>query len=147
MGKKSREQTIRIIEDIKKYRNSEDKVYSEAEIMQLLSIPLRSYKRYIKEIHDQDKEAWLNVTRTQLEPELIKLKTSLEHTYKVMKEDLENKAQTTQDKAIACSAKDDARLSIVQLITEGPDYVKKVDDFIQDNNPKKKMDIKRETPK
>jgi hypothetical protein len=49
--------------------------------MDTLGIPLRSYRIYVSEIHKDDKIAWLLTSRTQLEPELLKLKESFENTY------------------------------------------------------------------
>jgi hypothetical protein len=54
---------------------------NDREIMDTLGIPLRSYRIYVSEIHKDDKIAWLLTSRTQLEPELLKLKESFENTY------------------------------------------------------------------
>ncbi len=125
--------TIRIIEDIRKYR---EKNYPDKEIQHTLGLTDRMWQRYNKLVNDADKAAWLNITRTQLEPELINLKQSLEDTYRVAKEEVE-KAKTTEERLLACESKDGARLDIIRLITEGPDYVKKVDEYVTEKDSKK----------
>jgi hypothetical protein len=71
-----RDRAIASIRQLKK----EDR--NDKEIMDTLGIPLRTYRRYVAEIHKDDKMAWLLTSRTQLEPELLKLKESLEGTYR-----------------------------------------------------------------
>ena len=137
-NKKTKEQLDRILDDIKRLRNDK----TEQEIMGLLAIEYRTFRRYMEIINKQDKEAWLNITRTQLEPELLKLKSSLEHTYNKALEEVDN-ATNTQDRLLALETKDDARLNIVHLITEGPDYIKHVDEYVKENQ--KKMVTKPET--
>jgi hypothetical protein len=44
----------------------------------------------------------------------------------------------------SCTAKDDARLSIVHLLTEGPEMIQKVEGLLNENKKKRKMDIQRE---
>jgi len=44
----------------------------------------------------------------------------------------------------SCSAKDDARLSIVTLLTEGPEMIRKVEGLLSENKKKRKMDTQRE---
>src|SRR5688500_17528793 len=100
--------------------------------MGILGIKIRQFQRYIKTIHERDKEAWLNVTRTQLEPELLRLKKSLEKTHRIADDEAEKEGKTTEEILAARQAADDARLSIVQLITEGPDYVKHIDEYVQE---------------
>lgn len=98
---------------------------SSEDIMSTLKIPLRSYRRYCSTIYKQRKEVWYSITSQQLEHELLRLKDSLEHTYRTalaMSEDPEY-----NDRLQALQAKDDARLSIVQLLEEGPEYSKKVE--------------------
>ena len=132
-----KEKTIRILEDIRKYRNSQDRQYSDEEIRSILGIKIRMYQRYLEIIHKQDKEAWLNVTRTQLEPEMLKLKASYEETYQTAKEEVQN-ATTTQDKLLASECKDGARLDIIRLLTDGPEYVKKIDEYVTEKHSKQK---------
>jgi hypothetical protein len=75
-----KDRAIASIRQLKK----EDRNYREK--MDTLGIPLRSHRRYVSEIHKDDKIAWLLTSRTQLEPELLKLKESFEETYKRARE-------------------------------------------------------------
>lgn len=148
MPKKSKEHVANIVSKIRQYRKQG---LSEDQIKHDLALIDRTYQRYDKIIREQDHEAWLNVTKNELEPELLKLKSSLEDTYKIA-DDL-SKQKVTEENHImitdileACKAKDDARLSIVQLITEGPDYINHVDEAVGKKETKQ-MDTKTETAK
>jgi hypothetical protein len=99
-------------------------------MMDTLGIALRSYRRYVAEIHKDDKIAWLLTSRTQLEPELLKLKESFENTYDRALE--LSKDDSKYDVLMALSAKDEARANIVKLLVEGPQYVKQVEEALAD---------------
>ncbi len=131
----------RILHDI---RNLKDSNNTDREIMEILAIPtLTTYHRYLSKIHKQNKEAWLRVTMDEYETELLKLKGSLEDTYRKAKaiSESENDVLSVLE---ACQAKDDARLSIVHLLTEGPEMIKRVEGLLSENKKKRKMDIQRE---
>ena len=80
----------------------------------------------------------------EYETELLKLKGSLEDTYRKAKAISEWKNDDYISILEACQAKDDARLSIVHLLTEGPEMIKKVEGLLSENKKKRKMDIQRE---
>jgi Tfp pilus assembly protein PilE len=112
--------------------------------MEILAIPIPTYRRYVQKIHKQNKEAWLSLTRNEYENELLKLRESLEDTYRKAKEISEQHERDSMEILEACSAKDDARLSIVTLLTEGPEMVAKVDGLLSEQKKKRKMDTERE---
>jgi len=132
----------RILHDI---RNLKDSNNTDREIMEILAIPIPTYRKYVARIHKQNKEAWLRVTMDEYETELLKLKGSLEDTYRKAKaiSETENDVISVLE---ACQAKDDARLSIVHLLTEGPEMIKKVEGLLSENkkDKKRKMDTQRE---
>ena len=97
---------------------------TDAEIISILKIPQRTLTRYKQRICDQNKQIWAKLVEEQLEGALIKLKDSLESTYQIslaMSEDPECK-----DRIEALHCKDDARLSIVQLLSEYSEFKRKV---------------------
>ena len=130
----------RILYDI---RNLKDSNNTDREIMEILAIPTITYRRYVARIHKQNKEAWLRVTMDEYETELLKLKGSLEDTYRKAKAISETEKDVISVLE-ACQAKDDARLSIVHLLTEGPEMIRKVEGLLSENKKKRKMDIQRE---
>lgn len=94
--------------------------------MNTLKIPLRTYRRYTASIHKQNQEIWYSLVRDELCTELLKLRSSLEDTYKIAKELCEKPDLGTGDTLEALQAKDSARLSVVQLLVEGTSYLAKV---------------------
>jgi len=141
MGNKSQVDTDRILHDIRQLKDSNN---TDREIMDILTIPIYSYRRYCAKIHKQNKEAWLDVTRNEYETELLKLKGSLEHTYATALKISEDIEQDSIDRIAALQSKDDARLSIVHLLTEGPEMIKKVEGLLSETKKQRKMDIQRE---
>jgi hypothetical protein len=145
LGNVSQADIDRKLLDIRKLKETNN---TDSQIMDILGIEPATYRRYVHRIHMQDKEAWLLLTSQQYETELIRLKESLESTYRTtieMLKDIDNKE--VLDKLSVLEAKDDARLSIVHLLTEGPEMIKKVEDLLngRKNSKKKgKMDIQRE---
>src|SRR6185436_1480800 len=140
MTNRSQVDMDRILHDI---RNLKDSNNTDREIMEILAIPIPTYRKYVARIHKQNKEAWLRVSMDEYETELLKLKGSLEDTYRKAKaiSESENDVISVLE---ACQAKDDARLSIVHLLTEGPEMIKKVEGLLSENKKKRKMDIQRE---
>ena len=68
------------------------------------------------------KDAWFSITQEQLGSELLRLKSSLEETYRIslaMAKDPEY-----EDRLSALQAKDDARINIVKLLREVPEIIK-----------------------
>lgn len=85
----------------------------------------------MKRIHEQDKAAWLSITSKELETEFLKLKSSLENTYRRALA-LAN-SQDYDNVLAALETKDNARMNIVKLLVEGPQYVKQVQEKLQIN--------------
>lgn len=96
---------------------------SSQEIMDLLHIPLRSYRRYTKSIFLQDKEIWYNAVKDEVCTELLNLRNSLEDTYVAALALSKIAGLDTTEVLAALRAKDDSRLSIVQLICEGTELL------------------------
>lgn len=88
-------------------------------------LELRTYQRHIKRIGEEDKAVWYSIIRDELATELLRLRSSLEETYLIAKGLAEDPQYN--NKLEALQAKDDARLSIVHLLTEGPEMMVKVE--------------------
>jgi hypothetical protein len=65
---RSKDDIERTLSDIRQLKNE---CKTDKEIMESLKIPLSTYHRYTSKIHKEDKKAWLMVSQTQLEPELL----------------------------------------------------------------------------
>ena len=141
MGNKSQVDIDRVLYDI---RSLKEKNNTDREIMEILAIPIPTYRRYVAKIHKANKEAWLQVSMNEYETELLKLKGSLEDTYRKAKAISEDVNRDSMEILEACSAKDDARLSIVTLLTEGPEMINKVEGLLTEQKKKRKMDTERE---
>ena len=99
---------------------------SDAEIMALLKLPQRTLTRYKQRICEQNKQIWAKLIENQLEGELIKLKDSLESTYRIaltMSQDPECK-----DRIDWLNTMNDSRLNIVKQLVEYPDFVRPLEE-------------------
>ena len=105
-----------------------------------LALSRASYYRYLRKIHTEEQEAWRQVTTTRVETELFKMKASLEKTFRIADE-LADNAIDEEVKLMACDKKDDARMSIIQLLTD-PDYITKIEvNVVKNQKESAKMDI------
>jgi hypothetical protein len=96
-----------ILTDIRQLRDSNK---SDNEIKALLGIELRQYQRLTKKICEQDQKVWFSITQGQLGTELLRMKQSLEDTYKIARQMSED--PKCEDRLAALQSKDDARHSI-----------------------------------
>ena len=119
---KSKNKVLRIEKDI---RALIEQRKSSQEIMDILSIQERTFRRYSSRIYRQDQNTWASITKHQLSTELLRLQQSLEETYRIslaMAKDPEY-----EDRLNTLQQKDDARLSIIHLLVEYPDFVRKME--------------------
>jgi hypothetical protein len=119
-------QVQRIEKDIRALRDSGK---NDIEIRETLGIELRTYQRYMHKIHLEDQMVWLSITQEQLGSELLRLKSSLEETYRISL--AMAKDPKYEDKIEALHCKDDARLSIIHLLSEYPDFIRKIPTITQ----------------
>ena len=113
----------RIKKDIRSLRDSGK---SDIEIRETLGLELRTYQKYTQILHLEDQQVWLSITQEQLGTELLRLKNTLEETYRIslaMAKDPEY-----EDRLGALASMNDARLNIVKLLVEYPDFIRKVSD-------------------
>ena len=115
---------------------------TDAEIISILKIPQRTLTRYKQRIHEQNKEIWAKLVEYQLAGELIKLKNSLESTYQTALT-LSQSELKCDEKIEALHCKDDARLSIVQLLREYSEFKKKIPPEDNENENEIKPYVKR----
>src|SRR6476659_6319383 len=78
--KKSKDNVLRIEKDIRALLEQRK---SSQEIMDILSIPERTFRRYCSMIYNQDQKTFLSITKEQLGSELLRLRSSLEETYDI----------------------------------------------------------------
>jgi hypothetical protein len=92
-NKRSKDDVFRIENDVRQLR-AEGK--SGDEIMVLLKIPERTYRRYIQRVCEQDKQLWYSIVSETVYTEFLRLKDSFEYTYQVAKK-LSETAKDTED--------------------------------------------------
>ena len=107
---KSKNKVLRIEKDI---RALIEQRKSSQEIMDILSIQERTFRRYSSRIYRQDQNTWASITKHQLSTELLRLQQSLEETYRISLAMAKDPEYEHKIEAVHC--KDDARLSIVHL--------------------------------
>jgi len=71
LGNKSQVDIDRVLYDI---RQLKDRNNTDRQIMEILGIPIPTYRRYVAKIHKLNKEAWLRLTQNEYETELLKLR-------------------------------------------------------------------------
>lgn len=105
-------------------RSLRDSGKSDSEIRALLGLELRTYQKYNKRINEIDKAIFYSLVRDEIESQLLRLKQSLENTYITALQISQDKEY--DDRLTALEVKDSARLSICQLLVEGPKYIAKI---------------------
>ena len=111
----------RIIKDIRTLRDNNK---SDIEIRETLGLELRTYQRYTKAIHEEDKQVWYDIASQELESELLKLRTCLNNSYNIAKKLSEDENAKIDERLEACQAAADCRLSLVQILREYPVFIK-----------------------
>ena len=111
----------RIKKDIRALR---DVGKSDTQIRETLGLELRTYQKYTHNIHLEDQKVWYSITQEQMGTELLRMKQSLEETYKIAK-DMANDPRC-EDRLAALQSMNDFRLSIIHLLSEYPDFIRKV---------------------
>ncbi len=115
---KSKNKVLRIEKDI---RALIEQRKSSQEIMDILSIPERTFRRYSSRIYRQDQNTWASITKHQLSTELLRLQQSLEETYRISLAMAKDPEYEHKIEALHC--KDDARLSMVHLLREYDEFI------------------------
>lgn len=92
---------------------------SSEQIMSLLHIPLRSYRRYTSKIYKQNQKAWYSLVRDELETELLALRFSFNETFTIAREIALDPSNKVEERLQALTVKDQSRLNLIQLLTEG----------------------------
>ena len=116
-------QVQRIEKDIRTLRDSGK---SDIEIRETLGLELRTYQKYTHKIHEEDQKVWFSIAQEQLGSELIRLKNSLEHSYRIALAMSENEKVEIGERLEALNKKNDSRLSIIHLLSEFPEFIRKI---------------------
>ena len=74
--------------------------------------------QYTHNIHAEDQNVWLSITQEQRSTELLRLKQSLEHSYRIALAMSEDETLDVDERLEALNKKDDSRLSICQLLDD-----------------------------
>ncbi len=93
---------------------------SDSEVMALLGLESRTYQRYVKRIHEEDKAVWYSITREELESQFLKLKQSFEETYTIARNYAMKPDIKCEDMLSALREKDMARMNVITSIIQGP---------------------------
>ena len=120
---KKKPPTERIIKDIRSLRDSGK---SDIEIRALLGIELRTYQRYTKTIYEEDKQVFYDIASQELETELLRLRSCLNHSYNIARKMSEDEKASISDRLEACQAANDCRLSLVQILREYDEFKRKI---------------------
>jgi len=130
-NKKSKDNVLRTENDIRALR-AQGKTNDE--VMAILKIPMRSYRRYCSAINKKDKQIWYSLVRDEVESQFLMLKNSLEHTYHRARELSEKDDYDSILEALETA--NSARVSIIQLLVEGPQMIEKINVQLPKNETK-----------
>ena len=119
--KKSKVNVLRIEKDIRALLKQRK---SSQEIMDILSIPERTFRRYCSRIYNQDQKTWLSITKHQLGSELLRFRSSLEDTYDISREMALDPKCENRIEALNCM--NDSRLNIIKILSEYDEFVRKL---------------------
>ena len=119
--KKSKVNVLRIEKDIRALLKQRK---SSQEIMDILSIPERTFRRYCSRIYNQDQKTWLSITKHQLGSELLRFRSSLEETYDISREMALDPKCENRIEALNCM--NDSRLNIIKILSEYDEFVRKL---------------------
>lgn len=122
---KQKRSTNSEVEIIKKdIRSLRDSGKSDTEIRETLGLELRNYQKYAHIIHLEDQKVWLSVSQEQLSGQLLRMKQSLEHSYRIALAMSEDEKADIGERLEALNKKDDSRLSLIHLLSEYPLFIK-----------------------
>jgi hypothetical protein len=138
MPKRKNSDILRKLQDVSQLMQQNK---SDQEIMTILKLPQRTLTRYKQRIHEQNKKIWYSMVHNETEGQLLMLKSSLEWTYSKAMELAESESNTSIEGIIeALHCKDDARLSIVQILKEYSEFKRQIpqlsEESTQDNEIK-----------
>lgn len=119
MPKNSNNEIHRILRDIS---NLMQHGKSSSDIMTLLHIPLRSYRRYTSKIYKQQSKEWHDLVKHEVATQLLRLRSSYEETHLAAKELCKTPGLQTTDVLLALAAKDQALLDQLKLMLKALNY-------------------------
>jgi hypothetical protein len=68
---------------------------------------------------------WYDIASQELESELLRLRICLNNSYNIAKKMSEDEEAAISERLKACQAANDCRLSLVQILTEYPEFISK----------------------
>jgi hypothetical protein len=98
----------------------------DKKIIERLKIPNSTFYRYKSRIYNEDRELWEKVSIEPLESRALKLKESLEHTYRIAREIASNNRNPPRVTLYACKKMVEAQFNIIQLLVKGPNSIERI---------------------
>jgi hypothetical protein len=117
MGRKSSNVVNAEINRIRRVLESTDK--PDTEIMEELQIKEKTFYRYKQRIHEQDKDAWLEIAKESLESAALKVKKSLDYCIKISK-DVADNSQDQRARLEAAKKVVECTMMYYKMLKEGP---------------------------
>jgi hypothetical protein len=93
---------------------------TDAQIMEALQIPHRTYYRYKSKIINQEKKEWAGVVKESLESRALKILRSLEWTYALNKKITEDQTAKPMARIEASKLVFETQVNIYHLLKCGP---------------------------
>jgi hypothetical protein len=92
---------------------------TDEEIMQELNIKRRRFYYYKEQIREQDKAAWLEITKESLESAALKVKNSLDYCIKISK-DVADNSQDQRARIEAAKKVVECYMMFYKMLEKGP---------------------------
>jgi urease accessory protein UreF len=96
----------------------------DSEVREILGVGIRMYQEYMQRIHEEDKLAWNEIVKDQLESEALAVRDCMLYCCKYAKEQLENKDTPSSDRIEWINTLQGTRTNMLKLLVEGAEYLK-----------------------
>ena len=117
MGKKSSNVVNAEINRIRRALENTEK--SDIELMEELQVKEKTFYRYKQRIHEQDKNAWLEVAKESLESAALKVKRELDYCIKINR-DVAEHSPDQRARLEAARRIVECRMMFYKMLKEGP---------------------------
>jgi hypothetical protein len=90
---------------------------------EILGIGIRMYQEYMQRIHEEDRLAWNEVIKNELESEILSVRDTMLYCVRYAKEKLKDK-NASADHLEWINTLQGTRINMLKLLVEGPEFLK-----------------------
>jgi hypothetical protein len=117
----TKDQVQHLLLDVRRLRD-QDK--TDSEVREILGVGIIMYQEYMQRIHEEDRLAWNEVIKDELESEILAVRNTMLYCCRYAKEQLKDKNVPSSDKLEWINTLQGTRTNMLKLLVEGPEYLK-----------------------